>query len=515
MESNPRQPSYHMLISLIEVWAPTEEEKDDPTKLLAPDRTATFMMSEVESLEIRESYQDICGGTSIKFPRGAIIRKTLDSLNVGIYADAVQSSVDGQGVVIEQRSNSSVAQVTNFGIGSRIRIWLGYTEDYKVYRMTKIERGRDSIYTSPSMLADYKGYLTPMFDGYITKCSIDNPIELECENLAHVLKRITCKKISTNATTTIQQLLLPKGTKGGLYGLLKDSGLELDSKTEEITIGRCTVDTDYTLFDVLNALQHYKIFSYLTWENGKPCIAVRRAYFQTIDEHSLVSNSRDTTHTIDFAYNVAQNSLTLENIDKRNLAVRAVSKSKDGKQDATLTLMPNPQWKPGDNKKEQWRVQNKSVKTRKRTKKQHYTKTPAQSGGGDQFRITNDTKVSGAAASRNNVKTVSEGSSKANLSNYIVIDYVSRKIGLTHDQLLEEAIAFYTAYNANGIEGTLTVFGDFPIHTTDIVQLQDKRFSQKNGKYLVEEVVTKFGTSGYRQTIKIPYCLKRDNQSNN
>lgn len=146
--------------------------------------------------------------------------------------------------------------------------------------------------------------------------------------------------------------------------------------------------------------------------------------------------------------------------------------------------MSNPEWKEGDPEKERWRV-------------------------------VNETKISKRAMKKHHVKMVTEGSSKVNLSEYTVIEYQSRKIGLTHDKLLKEAIAFYHAYNKNGVEGSLTLFGDLKIRATDIVELNDIRFPMKNGRYLVEEVITRFGTQGFRQVLKLPYCLDRkDNNSN-
>jgi hypothetical protein len=111
---------------------------------------------------------------------------------------------------------------------------------------------------------------------------------------------------------------------------------------------------------------------------------------------------------------------------------------------------------------------------------------------------------------------VSEGSGLGKLDdNYQVIEYISKNQGLTHDQLLDEAIEFYKHYNINGIDGSLTLFGDFALHSTDVVQLQDNRYSAKNGIYFIDEVTTSFGTGGYRQTIKLPYCIQRDGENSN
>lgn len=61
----------------------------------------------------------------------------------------------------------------------------------------------------------------------------------------------------------------------------------------------------------------------------------------------------------------------------------------------------------------------------------------------------------------------------------------------------------------NGIEGTITVFGDHNFESGMKVELLDIRQPEKNGWYLIEEVNTKFGVNGYRQTLKLPYCIAR------
>lgn len=486
MAYNAEQPSYHILISLIEIWSPVDAKTGkqlSPQDLMVPTTKADFMITEVESLEIRESYRNVVGSANIKFPRGTIIKKTLEAINSEEYASAVTSDVNEYGVIVEKRTNSEVASTNDFKVGSRIRIYLGYTEDSKVYNLTKVSTGQPSIFTSDEKYNEYKKSLTVMFDGFITKCSIDTPIEIECEDLAHLLKCVTCKKIVTTNKSTVKDLMYNE-TNGGIHGLLEKTGLKLHPSTENIVVGKCSITTDFTVFDVLNSWHKWKIFAYLAWDNqGNPCIAVRNTYFSG-GEESLVGAARKVRTAIDFGYHVAENNLELVNTDKKTLAIHASSKDADERKTTTLTLMSNPEWKEGDAEKERWRV-------------------------------VNETKISKRAMKKHHIKMVAEGSSKVNLSEYTVVEYQSRKIGLTHDQLLQEAIAFYNAYNMNGVEGSLTLFGDLKLHTTDIVELQDKRFPMKNGKYLVEEVVTRFGVNGFRQSIKIPYCLERKAQSNN
>ena len=437
------------------------------------------MIAEAESIEIRESYRNVVSTAALTFPRGTIIKKTLEADPIE-YASAVTASVNSQGAIIENRTNSSVATVDNFEVGSRIRIRLGYTTDPVVYNLTKVSTGHPSIFTSDDKYNEYIGYLTTMFEGYITRCSIDQPIMIECEDLAHLLKCVSCKKITTTNKSTVKQLLYSV-KDGGVHGLLAKTGLKLHPDTEEITVGKCSITSDFTVYDVLNQWHKWKIYAYLAWDNdGNPCIAVRNTYFSG-GKGSLVDNARTVNEAIDFQHHVADNNLEMQDTDKKSLAIHACSKDADEKKMTTLTLMSNPEWKEGDSEQERWRVHN-------------------------------ETKISKRAMKKHHIRMITEGSSKINLSEYTVVEYMSRKIGLTHDQLLKEAIAFYNAYNMNGIEGSLVLFGDLKIRTTDIVELKDLRFPMKNGKYLVEEVRTTFGTRGFRQSIRLPYCLQRDSQ---
>lgn len=486
MTYNAEQPSYHILICLIEIWNPVNKKTGKPLSpqdLMMPSGKADFMIAEVESLEIRESYRNVVGSANIKFPRGTIIKKTLEAVDPSEYSSKVTADISSQGAIIEARTNSDVAKTSDFAVGSRIRIRLGYTTEPEIYNLTKVSTGQPSIFTSDEKYNQYVGYLTTMFEGFITKCSIDTPITIECEDLAHLLKCVTCKKITTTNKSTVKDLMY-KVKDGGVHGLLEKTGLKLHPSTEDIVVGKCSITTDFTVFDILNSWHKWKIFAYLAWDNdGNPCIAVRNTYFSG-GEESLVGSARTVRTAIDFGYHVAENNLTLIDTDKKALAIHASSKDADERKTTTLTLMSNPEWKEGDAEKERWRV-------------------------------VNETKISKRAMKKHHIKMISEGSSKVNLSEYTVVEYQSRKIGLTHDQLLKEAIAFYNAYNMNGVEGTITLFGDLKIHTTDIVELQDDRFPMKNGKYLVEEVTTKFGVNGFRQTIKIPYCLERKSNSDN
>ena len=84
---------------------------------------------------------------------------------------------------------------------------------------------------------------------------------------------------------------------------------------------------------------------------------------------------------------------------------------------------------------------------------------------------------------------------------------MSPNMRIDSDTLVEEAIEYFKSYNLNGITGHLTLFGDLALSPAVQVELIDNRNPSKNGVYLVEEVVTTFGTNGYRQKLTIPYKI--------
>ena len=188
---------------------------------------------------------------------------------------------------------------------------------------------------------------------------------------------------------------------------------------------------------------------------------------------------------IQFDYHVAEDGLTLMNTDPRFLAVSAEgfkyepdSKGKLKEVKYSITIRLNPEWEGT-----------------------HDTKHK-------KFQLLNETKLSKKSLKLGAVPK-SQTKDKVDLSQYTVIPYTSNHIGITEDQLIKEAEAYFEGYNMNGIEGTVTVFGDHNFESGMKVELLDIRQPEKNGWYLIEEVNTKFGVNGYRQTLKLPYCIAR------
>lgn len=463
------QPSFHILICLIQIW-----DLADPKKPME-EPASPRLITEVAEVEIEESYRKLIGTASVKFPRGTVIKKTLTELNGEEYRSNVSATIEDSGVLVTTRTDSKKAEVTDFKVGSRIRIMLGYTTDPNIAALAKVNKDGKSIHNDSSKLAEYKKHLVTMFDGYITKCSIDTPIEIKCENLASGLKKISCPKVPASKNMTVNDFLAPDGK----YKLLENSGLSLhpDTKSCDINIGKVSLTTDLTVADVLTEWGKYKVFAYVKDNNGEPCIAVGRSYFSNAGKDSVIRDESSEVPEILFDYHVANNGLTLMNTDKAFLAVEATCLDSQDKF-YHITIRRNPNWDDSKPTKDKWQVMNETTLSKK--------------------------------AQKLGATCLSKSKDKVDLSTYTVIPYMSRKLGISHDALLEEAIKYFESYNMNGIEGTLTLFGDLALRTGTKVHLTDKLHPQKNGYYLVDEVNTTFGVGGYRQKIKLPYCIAKD-----
>lgn len=475
------QPSYHILICLVEIWKIPEISKalEEPISPL--------LIAEVGDIDIEDSYRKLIGTASVRFPRGTIIRRTTDTETAFSSKVQVNINLDDSGVIEETRENVRALQSGDFGVGDRIRISLGYIlpEQLQVLDLIKIGSSEPTIWSDKEKLKEYRKYLTKMFDGYITKCSAGTPIELHCENLASGLKKKTCPNRPARRNLTVSDLFSEKGE----FKLLEGTGMKLhpDNDKIPINVGKINLTTDLTVADVLTEWGKYKVFAFVANDNeGTPCIKVGRSYFtnpkgDNIQRKSIAkeygSNAGIDVPDILFDYNVAENGLTLMSTKKEFLAVEATSLGKDNKF-YHITIRQNPEWTEGKPSREK-------------------------------YQVLNETKLS-KKAMKLGATPLTKSRDRVDLSLYTVIPYMSKTIGISKDGLLEEAIKYFESYNMNGIEGSLTLFGDFPITSGIKVHLTDRMNSAKNGYYLVDEVTTRFGVGGYRQTIKLPYCISLD-----
>ncbi len=130
--------------------------------------------------------------------------------------------------------------------------------------------------------------------------------------------------------------------------------------------------------------------------------------------------------------------------------------------------------------------------------------------GSKEFQTVNATQISKKThkVTGNTTASGAQTRTKADLSTYTIVPYMSPNMKINSDKLVEEAIEYFRSYNLNGISGSVTLFGDFGLYPACQVELVDDRNPAKNGTYIVEEVTTTFGTGGYRQKITIPHKIK-------
>ena len=455
-----------ILVSKIIIWDSNGsyniEAKDPP-------EDKCLIIRECESIEIEESYRKLIGTASVKFPKGTVINKTetlYDLDNIGakkVYVDRLSN-----GAIIERRSHGYAAKPTDFKVGQRIRIYLGYFRDTGKVFNKKSERIAEMERVALSH--------APNFDGFITKCSISTPIELRCENIASCLKRKTCPPKTEINDATVHDII----KEGGLCDLLGGTGLKLhpDTLNENIEIGKIQLSDNQTVADVLTEWGKFGLYCYIVYEGNVPYIKIGMPYSKSKKKEISDGNSSSKPTVIQFNYHVSNDNLTLMKTDPAFLAVAAEGFKMEGNKfiKYSITIRLNPEW------------------------------TGVNDTQHKKFQLLNETKLS-KKAMKAGAESMSDTKSKVDLSQYNIVSYVSRKTNVTEKELVEEAEEYFENYNRNGVEGTLEIFGDLQIRTGAIVELLDTRMPEKNGYYRVEEVNTKFGTHGFRQTLKLPYCI--------
>lgn len=408
--------------------------------------------TEVQEITITESYKKLIGTAKLTFPKGTVYRSTLlgAATAEGKDASRVTTEIMQDGVLIEKRSTQTVLTTDTFKIGQRISIKLGYN-----------------------------GHLKNMWDGYITAYNSDSKVEIECENMAYKLKLKQAPKFETPV----------KGTKindvlGEKYGLLKDTGFQIhgDTKKFDIEIGKIKITDNFTVADVLNAWSKYRVYCFLKYDENSPdtmpAIAVGRPYSSSKSQPVFPGGQDTGPFQIRFDEHVAESDLKVLKTDPKFLAVQGKALGTDEKFfEATVRL--NPEYDPQDKSSKEFQV----VNATQISKKTH--------------KVTGNTTATGA-----DTKT------KVDLSTYVLVPYMSPNMRIDSNKLVEEATEYFRSYNLNGITGHLTLFGDFGFAPAVQVELLDDRNPSKNGVYIIEEVVTTFGTKGYRQKITIPYKIK-------
>lgn len=410
------------------------------------------VLTEVQEIEIVETYKKLIGTAKVIFPKGTVYQSTIigNATLEGKDASRITTEIMEDGVIIEKRNSQATVGKDTFKTGQRINIQLGYN-----------------------------GVLKNMFDGYITTYNSDSIFELQCENMAYKLKLKQAPKFETPLSTKVNDVL------GEKYDLLKDTGFEIHSETKrfDINIGKVKITDNFTVADVLSDWSKYKVYCFLKYDENSPDamprIAVGRPYSSSKAQPSFPGSDDTIPYKIYFNYHVAESNLKVLKVDPKFLAVTGKALGADEKF-FEVTVRLNPDYDVNKAGSKEFQTINATQISRKTHK------------------LTGNTTAAGAGT-----KT------KVDLSTYTVVPYMSPNMRIDSDKLVEEAIEYFKSYNLNGITGTLTLFGDFGLPSAVQVELIDDRNPTKNGVYIVEEVKTTFGTKGYRQVLKIPYKVKK------
>lgn len=481
-----------------------------------PSANQCLTIRECESIEISDSSKELINKATVRFPRGTVISlsskkdKNVKSGNKenstektnnlkdtnndgdvtststaqfsddGVSTTSMAVNYDDKGLIDFNRSKTEKALLSpnDVAVGNRIEIRLGYA--YSEIEFNKMNT------------ADNDPNMNVAFTGFITAISVDTPLELECTNMAHVLTVVSTPNISEKATLLVKDFL----DDDGKYHLLKGTGIPLadSSKNSTISVSGGSISNNLTVADVLSEWNKGGVLCIIeTKSDGSAQLRVGLTYYAGKGGGKLPNNDKkyitynggnNSVMLIQFDWDVAQDKLSLKRNDKKYLAVEAQGRTKDN-QFFKLTIRKNPN--PDD---EGWMI---------------------DSDG--QFQVVNRRKVK----DRKKMKYVNgtfstrmiEGhlTDPVKLDKYNVIHYLSTKIGITEEELIEEAKQYWANYNPNGISGSLVIFGDLFIKPTDIVGLVDVRQPEKNGYYYVESVSTTFGINGYRRELKIPFKI--------
>lgn len=410
------------------------------------------VLTEVQEIEIVETYKKLIGTAKVIFPKGTVYQSTIigNATLEGKDASRITTEVMEDGIIIEKKSTQAAVGKDTFKTGQRINIKLGYD-----------------------------GVLKNMFDGYVTAYNSDNLFELQCENMAYRLKLKQAPKFETPLSTKVNDVL------GEKYDLLKDTGFEIHSETKrfDINIGKVKITDNFTVADVLSDWSKYKVYCFLKYDENSPDamprIAVGRPYSSSKAQPSFPGSDDTIPYKIYFNYHVAESNLKVLKVDPKFLAVTGKALGADEKF-FEVTVRLNPDYDVNKAGSKEFQTINATQISRKTHK------------------LTGNITAAGAG-----IKT------KVDLSTYTVVPYMSPNMRIDSDKLVEETIEYFKSYNLNGITGALTLFGDFGLPSAVQVELIDDRNPTKNGVYIVEEVKTTFGTKGYRQVLKIPYKVKK------
>lgn len=417
-------------------------------------------MTEVGNISIDDSYKTLINTATVSFPKGSVFNKDIirgftdDGTISGEVIQKTMSSDNiytsrSKNVIVEKTVSQNAVSKDAFKVGQRISIKIGYN-----------------------------GKLKRMFEGYISGIIPESEITLKCENMARILKTKQAPKITVpTATATVSNIC------GEKYNLLKGTGLELHSETKKynINVGELVISDNFTIFDVFQAWSRSQVYVFLKFEDNDnssmPKLAIAQPYSSANRNEGV--KPIDSAILIDFQYHVTNNGLSFEISDPMFLAVQGTGVMKNGKF-FSLTVRKNPEYNPSNPNSKKYQTVNATQFSKAQQKK------------------TGNATAIGA-----------ENKTKVDLSTYTIIPYVSKKYGISSEELRDECITWFETYQDNGVEGSITILGDYGLSSASMINVVDNINSDKNGIYIVEEVKTEFGINGYKQTLKIPYRVKR------
>lgn len=433
------------------------------------------VITEVYNLTINDTYKSLINTAEVELPKGSVFKQDIikgiasdgeDATNIvesDSNDDRVYVSQQTDGVIVEKTTTQSIVNKDSIKVGQRISIRLGYN-----------------------------GKLKTMFEGYIDAIGHNETVVLRCENMARKLKTIQAPRINIPKSKGYVNDIM-----GEKYGLLKGTGFSLHPETvkNNINVGSIMITDDFTVADVLTSWSKIKVYAHLKYynrdNNGMPKIAILRPYSSANRAKGV--KPLDSAYLVKYSYHVAQNGVNLMKSDPMFLAVQGSGLASDGKF-ISLYLRKNPSYNPNDRYSKKYQVVNASQRDKKAEKK----------------KVVGSKNKGKPLNSKNNPQPNVGLGTKIDMTSYTIIPYVSKTRDITIDKLRDECITWFESYQENGIEGTVTIFGDYGLQSGVLINLVDEINSEKNGIYIVDEVTTQFGIGGYRQILKIPYRVKKD-----
>lgn len=503
-----------ILVCQIKIWRAKENNWFD-----IPSAKNCLTIRECESIEVTDSIKDLVNKAVVKFPRGTVvdlsglkneevetgtdtdtpltstIEKTTQNGDVMVpgsqryrfgkysFMSTTPMTVNygDKGMIDFNRTEEAptLLNPNNIATGNRIEIRVGYA-----YSETEFREMNE---------ADSDPRLNVIFTGFITSISATTPLELECTNMAHVYRCLNAPNVPAANSYLVKDFL----DEGSMFDMLKDTGIPLSeySKGSEITLFGGSINDNLTVADVLQAWNKSGVrcmMRILPDNSGKVELKVGLIYFTGLKGGNLPNkNNKYITYNgeeqrvkiIQFDWDVAEDKLSLKGVDKSYIAVEAHGRVEDKYIKLTVRKNPNSDedgWLADNG--ERFQVVNKRTTTpRKKPKQINGTWSTKRLNG----HLTN----------------------KVKLDKYTVVPYISTKLNITENELIEEAQQYWENYNTTGISGSIKIFGDQMISPSDIVGLIDPRNPEKDGYYFVESVSTSFGVNGYRRELKLPYKM--------